>query len=133
AGAALQAWDREALNAVYGGGIVIPHCNPPVINTQPSSVPIINTAANLTVSASGDPPLQYQWFIGSTGNTSQPIQNANAALLTVQPRVTTNYWARVTNSCGLANSDTATVTVNGCPAVTINSTSPSTLIIEGRT
>ena len=132
-GSTLQAWDIEAVDAVYGSGVVAPPpCNPPVISAQPQSASIINTAANLTVTANGDPPLQYQWFIGSTGNVSQPIPNANAALLTVQPRVTTNYWAKVTNSCGSANSDTATVTVNGCPAVTINSITQSTLIIEGR-
>ena len=131
-GSTLQAWDIEAVDAVYGSGSVPPPCNPPTITSQPQSVSIINTAANLNVSATGDPPLQYQWFIGATGNTSQPIPNANAALLTVQPAVTTNYWVRVTNGCGSANSATATVTVNGCPAVTINSTSLSTLIIEGK-
>ena len=50
----------------------------------------------------------------------------------MQPAVTTQYWVRVTNSCGTANSNTATVTVNGCPAVTINSLSLSTLIIQGK-
>lgn len=132
-GSTLQAWDIEAIDAVYGaGGVVTPPCNPPVISGQPQSVSIINTSANLTVTASGDAPLQYQWFIGATGNTSQPIANATAALLTVQPAVTTRYWARVTNSCGTANSETATVTVNGCPAVNINSLSTDTLIIEGK-
>ena len=133
-GGTLQAWDIEALDAVYGsGGVITPPCNPPVITSQPQSVSIINTAANLSVSASGDPPLQYQWFIGVSGNTSQPISGATAALLTVQPTVTTRYWVRVSNNCTtLANSDTATVTVNGCPAVNINSLSSNTLIIEGK-
>ena len=131
-GSTLQAWDIEAIDAVYGSGAVTPACNPPVITSQPQSVSIINTAANLNVSATGDVPLQYQWFIGASGNTSQPLGGATAALLTIQPAVTTQYWVRVTNSCGTASSSTATVTVNGCPAVTINSTSLSTIIIEGK-
>src|SRR5439155_20056115 len=69
-GSTLQAWDIEAIDAVYGAaGVIIPPCNPPVITSQPQSASIINTAANLSVSATGDVPLQYQWFIGASGNT----------------------------------------------------------------
>ena len=126
-GSTLQAWDLEAVDAVYGsgGGGNPPPCNPPTITAQPQSTSTINTPVNLTVTASGDAPLQYQWFIGSTGNASQPAANGNSAQLTVQPAVTTQYWVRVTNSCGSANSATVTVTVNGCPAVVINSLSLS--------
>jgi len=133
-GSTLQAWDQEAIAAVYGSGAIVPPpCNQPAIVTQPQPAAIINTPAILTVSASGDPPLQYQWFIGSRGNVSQPIQGANAASITVQPTVTTNYWVRVSNNCAPpADSNTTTVTVNGCPAVQINSLSLPTLIIEGR-
>jgi hypothetical protein len=133
-GSTLQAWDIEALDAVYGSGSVVPPpCNAPVITSQPQSVSIINTAANLSVTATGDLPLQYQWFIGASGNTSQPINGATAALITVQPAVTTRYWVRVLNICAVpANSETVTVTVNGCPAVNINALSSNTLIIEGK-
>ncbi|MDQ6802139.1 MAG: M57 family metalloprotease [Acidobacteriota bacterium] len=133
-GSTLQAWDQEAIAAVYGSGAIVPTCNPATIVTQPQPAAIINTSATLTVIATGDVPLQYQWFIGSRGNVSQPIQGANAASITVQPAVTTNYWVRVSNNCGTtpADSNTTTVTVNGCPAVQINSLSLPTLIIEGR-
>src|SRR6266849_3409595 len=142
-GATLQAWDQEAIAAVYGSGggggggpgppPPPPTCNPPSITTQPQNLATINTPVILNVSASGDTPLQYQWYIGSKGNTSQPIQGANAPSVMVQPTVTTNYWVRVSNNCGSpADSNTATVTVNGCPAVTINSMSLNTLIIQGR-
>ncbi|PYQ48877.1 MAG: hypothetical protein DMF59_14810, partial [Acidobacteria bacterium] len=137
-GSTLQAWDIEAITAVYGsggGGGPGPGptpCNAPSITTQPLNLSTINTAVILNVAASGDPPLKYQWFIGAKGNTSQPIADATAASLSVQPKVTTNYWVRVTNNCGSADSNTATVTVNGCPAVTINSISLNTLIIQGK-
>jgi len=132
-GSTLQAWDIEAIDAVYGSGPTAPPCNPPTITAQPQSVATINTPVILNVTAAGDPPLQYQWFIGSSGNTSQPISGQTAASITVQPSVTTNYWVRVSNTCGNpASSNTATVTVNGCPAVTISSLSQNTLIVEGR-
>jgi hypothetical protein len=134
-GAALQAWDQEAAAAVYGSGPTAPPCNPPVITAQPQSASIItgDPAVVLNVTAAGDPPLRYQWYIGARGNLSQPIANATGSAVSVQPAVTTNFWVRVTNACGIADSETATVTVNGCPGVTITSQSSSTLIIEGRT
>jgi hypothetical protein len=132
-GSTLQAWDMEAIAAVYGSGAVPPPCNPPAITTQPQSVNTISTPVSLTVAATGDAPLQYQWFIGSRGNVTQPIQGAVSSGITVQPAVTTNYWVRVSNNCGTpADSNTATVTVNGCPAVTINSLSSNTLIVQGK-
>ena len=142
-GSTLQAWDIEAIGAVYGSGggggggtgpgpTPPPGCNPPSITTQPVNLATINTSVILNVAASGDAPLKFQWYIGSKGNTSQPIPDATAASVMVLPKVTTNYWVRVTNSCGTADSNTATVTVNGCPAVTINSISLDTLIIQGK-
>ncbi len=132
-GAALQSWDREALAAVYGAGPVTPPCNPPAISLQPQSVSLTTAAVVLSVTAIGDAPLQYQWFIGARGNASQPISGATGSAIQVQPPVTTMYWVRVSNGCGSpVDSEAATVTVNGCPAVTINSISSSIIIIEGK-
>jgi hypothetical protein len=129
-GAALQAWDREAVAAVYGSG---PSCTPPTIVQQPQSLDLGPSEVVLQVTATGDSPLRYQWYIGQRGNTSQPIPNGTGPTLVVKPSVTTNYWVRVSNNCSpAADSVTATVTVNGCPAVTINSQSDNALIIEGK-
>lgn len=131
-GANLQAWDREAIDAVYGAGI--PPCTPPTITTQPQSLDLGSTPVTLSIAATGDPPLQFQWYTGQSGNTSQPINNANSSAITVQPTVTTSYWVRVSNTCApAANSQTATVTVNGCPGVIINSISDSASILQGST
>jgi len=131
-GSTLQAWDREAIAAVYGTGPAVNPCIPPSITTQPQSVALGTAAVVLQVVATGDSPLRYQWYVGARGNASQPIPNATGSAVEVQPAVTTTYWVRVTNSCGLADSEAATVTVNGCAAVTINSISSSTSIIEGK-
>lgn len=129
-GSTLQPWDQEAIAAVYGSGVAA--CSPPQITQQPASVALGNSSVTLSVVASGTAPLQYQWYIGAKGNTSSPISGANTATLTVQPNVTTSYWVRVSNSCTpAADSNAAVVTVNNCPAVTINNLAPDVNLIEG--
>ena len=134
-GAALQAWDIEAVTAVYGSGTPVPPpCTPPAITSQPQSIDLpLNSDVVLSVSATGTLPLQYQWYIGSTGSTSAPVQGGTTPQISVRPATTTSYWVRVSSNCPPpADSSTATVTVNGCPAVLINSQSPSATILQGR-
>ncbi len=90
-------------------------CNPPSIQQQPQSVTINQGgSAMLSVSGSGT-SLQYQWYRGSAPSTSNPVAGGDSAVLFVSPSTTTSYWVRLFNSCGSANSSTATVTVNvGC-------------------
>jgi hypothetical protein len=112
-GSTLQAWDREAASHVYGSGTTTtpPPCSPPVITSQPASRTITaGQSTTLTVGASGSTPLYYQWYVGTSGNTSTPIPGAGGSSVTVTPTVGTNYWVRVSNACGAVNS--ATVTVN---------------------
>ncbi|HKS22145.1 MAG TPA: M57 family metalloprotease [Thermoanaerobaculia bacterium] len=146
-GSNLQSWDREALAAVYGSGAGAgqpptpnpgptpqppPACNPVTITAQPVSAPLAGSEVTMTVGVSGDLPVAYQWYIGAKGNTANPIGGETHPALSVSPKVTTTYWARVTNSCGVADSDAATVTVNGCPGVAITSlTSSASAVLEG--
>jgi hypothetical protein len=111
--AALQAWDQHAVAAVYPGNICVPGtCTTPAITSQPSATTIIaGQSATLTVGASGTAPLSYQWYTGASGNTSSPVPGGTGSSVTVAPATTTSYWAKVSNSCGFANSASATVTV----------------------
>ena len=71
----------------------------------------------LSVEATGTAPLTYQWYQGSSGNTSNPIGGATASSYTT-PNLftTTSYWVRVTNSVAPpASSNTAIITV-GLPS-----------------
>jgi hypothetical protein len=109
----LQAWDKNAVQSVYPGGTCGPTCTAPSISVQPQSATITRgTSRTLSVTAAGTAPLSYQWYTGSSGNTASPISGATSSSLTVTPNSTTSYWVRVTNSCGTANSATATITVN---------------------
>jgi hypothetical protein len=114
----LQAWDKAALDAVYGSG---PACVPPSITQQPSGSTIVSGAmAQLSVTAAGTGPLSYQWYGGASGNTSSPVNGGSSATVLVSPSASTSYWVRVTGQCApSADSSSALVTVNpaSCPAV----------------
>lgn len=134
-GSRLQAWDIAAIDAVYGSGVTPPpSCNPPKINApQPQTIDVGTTAVTFSVTASGDAPLQYQWYSGTSGNTSVPIGGATSSTFTVKPLVTTAYWVRVMNGCDPpADSITAYAIVNSCPPVTIASQSGDVTILEGK-
>jgi hypothetical protein len=92
----------------------------PVITTQPQSATIPSgTSATLSVTATGTPPLAYQWFVGASGVTTNPIAGATSSSFTT-PLLTTNttYWVRVSNAGGPVNSTSATVTVVPPPVIT---------------
>lgn len=108
-------------------------CFPPTISQQPSGASIaIGTSASLSVSASGQGPLAYQWFEGATGDDTHPVPGGTDLTISVRPQSTTSYWVRVSNVCGSTSSTTATVTITGtCVPATIVSQVQSTTIIIG--
>ncbi len=80
------------------------------ITSQPQSVAVpAGTGVTLSVVATGT-SLTYQWYVGTTGDTTTPIGGATGASVNVTPSGTATYWVRV-SSCGNADSATATVTV----------------------
>jgi hypothetical protein len=101
--------------------------NTPSIVSQPASTTIFSgQTATLTVVASGGQPLSYQWYLGNSGDTSQPIAGATSATYTTPVLTSTkSYWVRVSNSAGSTNSATATVTVNLAHSTTTLTASPN--------
>ena len=85
----------------------------PVITTQPISQTVTSgTSVGLSVYAAGTAPLSYQWYIGASGDTSNPVVGATASSYLTPPlAVSTAYWVRVTNPVSFANSATATLTI----------------------
>lgn len=85
----------------------------PGITTQPVPTSIASGGTTtLTVAASGFPAPTFQWYIGTSGDTSQPIAGATSASL-VTPAITANtrFWVRITNTAGFIDSSAALVTV----------------------
>ena len=115
--AALQTWDQHAVQAVYPGNVCSPTCTAPAITQQPTSTTITSGGSTtLSVGASGTTPFTYQWYVGPSGTTTTPVSGGTGPSVTVSPAATTQYWARVSNSCGTANSNAATVTVAAAAA-----------------
>ena len=100
---------------------------PPVITEQPEGQTIASgQSATFSVTASGTPPLAYQWYLGTTGDMTAPIAGATSSAFTT-PALTTaaNYWVRVSNPFGVANSLTAAVTIGVAPTITGQPASPT--------
>src|SRR5207302_318897 len=87
-----------------------------------------------SVTASGTSPFTYQWYTGTSGNTSSPIGGATNSTVNVSPTTTTSYWVRVTGQCApTVNSNAATVTVNAsCTPPSISVQPAGTTITSGQ-
>ncbi len=86
---------------------------PPSFTAHPANVSIANGATTtLTSAATGSPAPTFQWYVGSSGDTNNPIGGAiNASFTTPALIATTSYWVRATNTINTADSNTAIVTV----------------------
>jgi hypothetical protein len=88
----------------------------PAITTQPASQTITGgQTATLMVAASGSSPLSYQWYQGSSGDTSTPVGSDSSTYSTSPLSVNTSYWVRVSNSAGSVSSASAEITVLAPP------------------
>lgn len=104
-------------------------CSAPAITSQPTGANITEgQSAQLQVLASGG-GLSYQWFIGNSGDTSQTI-GTNSNRLTVSPTQTTNFWVRVSGTCG-SPVDSNTVTVNVVPCADLTVDPPTATQLPG--
>lgn len=129
---------NDGTGAVNSSTATVTVNTPPTITTQPASQSIVQgTSATLTVVAAGFAPLSYQWYQGASGDTTNPQSGATASSFTT-PILNTpgqvEYWVRVTNSLGHADSNTATITVTQkAVAPTIATQPASQTIASGKT
>ena len=110
----LRSGDFQGTVTVDNSGIVsfIAAVVAPAVTAQPTAVTLnYSHATTLSVAATGD-SLTYQWYIGTSGDTSSPIADATSASYTTSAlTATTSFWVRTTNVAGSVDSSTATVTV----------------------
>ena len=70
--------------------------------------------ATLTVTAGGSSPFSYQWYQAtSTLDTSHPVGPNSPTFTTPALTQATSYFVKVTNGCGIVNSNVATVSIAG--------------------
>lgn len=87
-------------------------CDHVQIGVHPSSTTIPpGGSTTLSVKAHGSSPFMYQWYLGSSGDTSTPLEGGTEPALSVSPSVPTSYWVRISNFCGEVDSGTVVVAV----------------------
>jgi hypothetical protein len=108
--------------AVSSAATVTVTCLAPSITTFPNSVNITEgNQVTLQVAAAGS-GLSYQWYLGPSGDARSPV-GQNSPNLSVSPVITTQYWVRVSGSCG-DPVDSPTVTVNVTPCADVEIQAP---------
>lgn len=120
----IKAWEK----AGFTGGVVqkvftinVAAAPGASITTQPQPVTINSGGtATLTVVAAGEAPLTYQWYEGTSGDSSAPVGTNAASFTTPALTASTSYWVKVTNATNTtgAASNTAAVTVRQPAAIT---------------
>jgi hypothetical protein len=99
-----------------------PVCVQPSITSQSPSLTVQqDQGATISVTATGNAPFTYQWYQGEAPNITQPIAGATSQSYAAGPFTIPGeykFWAKVTNQCGSANSNTITITL-GCPAIAL--------------
>jgi uncharacterized repeat protein (TIGR01451 family) len=99
---------------------------PPVISSQPESrTNVAGTEASFSVTATGQPPLSYQWYFKAT-NTLSAATNSTLTLTNVQMAQAGDYLVVITNPGGSVTSVVATLTVRVPPFI---SQQPASLVV----
>jgi hypothetical protein len=87
-----------------------------VITAQSGSISTcVSTSASFSVTASGTPPMSYQWY-----NNNGPIANATNNIFIINNVALSDagdYYCIATNGCGYAQSSIKTLAVYSAPAI----------------
>ncbi|MCH6259122.1 hypothetical protein MLD52_21375, partial [Puniceicoccaceae bacterium K14] len=95
---------------------------PLITGSESVSLAVPNTSALLEVTAIGQDPLTYQWYLGERGDVSNPVAGATEASFDAPvEEANISYWVRVTNNSGTFDSDTFAIEVS-IPESTLVST-----------
>jgi len=95
--------------SIKSPGYVSGGANGPVITLQPQNISVLGTLmAQFSVTATGAPPLYYQWFFGGTGIPG--ATNSIYIIQSVQPNHAGQYRCLVQNAGGGTFSSAATLT-----------------------
>jgi len=70
--------------------------------------------------------VHYDWFIGTSNDDTSHPEGEHTNLIEIHPDVTTSYWVRVTNDCGIAKS--LPILVSVCPTAAAPTAAKSPLM-----
>jgi hypothetical protein len=105
-----EVLDDAAVQTLFNSNVVPGTTNPPTITRQPPSTTVYeNGATNLSVVASGTPPLRYTWY--RSQNVIAGATNSTLVFSNVNLSQTGEYSVAVTNAFGGVVSSVATLAV----------------------
>jgi len=112
-----------------------PGCTAASIAVQPVSTTVsFGGTAALSVTAGGSSPFGYQWYQATSNlDTSHPVGGNSPNFTTPPLSQATSYWVSVTNGCGFAKSNVATVSISGQCTPPAFSIQPSSATIASGT
>src|SRR5207248_297370 len=93
--------------------VALPIIDPPTILLQPQSATVLPGNAVTLIAASSDDYAVYDWFEGTSGDTSRVVSPGAIVFKTPPLAKSASYWVRVTGRCGVVASKTANLTVLG--------------------
>ena len=111
----------------------------PVITTNPPAVfaLLVGQSSAISVTATGTPPLSYQWRLGGTNLANGGIYGGaltNILMLTsVGTGSSGNYTVAITNSAGAVTSSVAALNIALPPSITVASATPGTIQFSANT
>jgi Immunoglobulin domain/Cohesin domain len=101
----------------------------PVITSQPTNQFVgVGENATFTVTASGAPPLNYQWFFNDTNNPIAGATNNSLTLVNLQTNQSGNYFVQVADPYGPTLSSIAVLTVSSLPRIASQPVSQTVLL-----
>ncbi len=111
-------WDISNPEVVIGvsGHLIyraaLPVVELPAITNPPASASVpLGDDLTITIEATGDPVLEYQWYLGNTGDTTTAIGTDSPSITLAAVMADANVWVRVNNIYGSTDSPTIPVTV----------------------
>lgn len=91
--------------------VLVQPCDPPITTTDPHGEAVrFGESVSLSVQTIGTGALQYAWFVGAKGDTSSAAGSGNPLVIEHVTR-DASYWVRVTDGCGIADSDAAMIVI----------------------
>jgi Ig-like domain CHU_C associated len=88
-------------------------CTAPAITAQsPPQKVSLGKTVTLSVTATGTGPLTYQWYQGPVNTITTPVGTNSPTFTSEALKNSTQFWVKVTNSCGSTNSNAIAVTVD---------------------
>ncbi|MFC2114566.1 immunoglobulin domain-containing protein, partial [Bacteroidota bacterium] len=101
---------------VFSSVSVLSINQPPSISSQPSSTTVCeDVSVSFVTNASGANPISYQWYLNGSPITS--ATNKTYSIAKAKVADAGSYYCIASNSCGSAQSTTATLTMNTKPVV----------------